>query len=298
MAKWASEAKVGLFITVAVLIFVFGVLFLQDYRFEGRGYRLKVLFASVTGLTNGDPVEVAGLKVGAVKGMALSDGRVEVQLWVDRQVKLPKDSQFTIRSVGALGDKVVSIRPGEASQLLGNGDSVSGTIELDVADLLEMIAPLNEQFRSVLANLTDMVDKESQQQLKGSLSNVRAITNQLDASLRGNLQDLDVILGNLSQASDALRKLAGSQKQEDLTAITQDAKGAAASLKGASVKLDSSLALLQGVLAKADSGQGTVARLLNDRALYDHLDALVRHADELVGDWKKNPRKYVNLEVF
>jgi phospholipid/cholesterol/gamma-HCH transport system substrate-binding protein len=142
------------------------------------------------------------------------------------------------------------------------------------------------------------LDKESQQQLKGSLSNVRAITDQLDASVRGNLRDLDVILGNLSQASDALRKLAGSQKQEDLAAITQDAKSAAASLKGASLKLDSSLVVLQGVLAKADSGQGTLGKLLNDRALYDHLDELVRHADEFVQDWKKNPKKYVNLEVF
>jgi len=62
MAAWSNEAKVGLFVLLAVLIFVLGILFLQEYRFEGSGYFLKVLFDNVSGLTQGDPVDVAGLK--------------------------------------------------------------------------------------------------------------------------------------------------------------------------------------------------------------------------------------------
>ena len=298
MSKWGSEAKVGLFILVALLVFVFGILFLQEYRFGGAGYHLKAFFTNVTGLRNGDPVEVAGLKVGTVKDMVLRDGRVEVRLWIDRKVKLPKDSRFTIQSLGALGDKIVSIRPGTAAELLKEGDRVSGGAELGIADLLRTVEPLNEDIRSVLKRLALLLDEQSQQHLKGSLSNLEAITDQVQTSIQANLQDLDVILGNLNEASGDFRQLLASQNEEDLEAITQDIKSAAKSLKEASLTFNRSLIAIEGLLKKTESGQGTLGKLITDKGLYEHLDKLVCDLDELVEDWKKNPKKYIHVEIF
>ena len=298
MSKRGSEVKVGLFILVAVLLFVFGVLFLQEYTFRGGGYHLKVLFTNVTGLRDGDPVEVAGLKVGSVKSMTLREGKVEVHLWIDGKVKLPRDSRFTIQSLGALGDKVISIRPGTSSERLKEGDRVSGGAEWDIADLLRMVEPLNEDIRSVLKRLALLLDEGVQQHLKGSLSNIETITDQVQANIQANLQDLDGILGNLNEASGDLRKLLASQDEEDLKAITQDIKSTAKSLKEASSALSRSLITLEGLLKKAESGQGTLGKLITDKGLYEHLDKLVRDLDELVEDVKKNPKKYIHVEIL
>ena len=298
MAAWSSEAKVGLFVLLAVVIFVLGILFLEEYRFEGSGYGLKVRFANVRGLTEGDPVDVAGLKVGSVKAMSLRDGQVEVLLWIHAEIKLPSDSRFAIRSAGALGDRLVSITPGTAPELLADGDTVRGATELDVADLLVMAEPLNQALQSILKDLSNVLDRQSQENLKASISSVRSITDRVDQDVHTNLQDLRATLNNLNVASSELRQLVGSQNKEDLDGITQDVKTAAESLKQSSQRLDRSLATLERVLDKTESGQGTLAKLINEKDLYEDLHQLIRHFDELVEDWKANPRKYVNVEVF
>ena len=55
---------------------------------------------------------------------------------------------------------------------------------------------------------------------------------------------------------------------------------------------------LTAVLAKADKGDGTLGKLLNDPGLYYDLRRLTTRLDSLTADFKKNPRRYINLEIF
>jgi len=180
--------------------------------------------------------------------------------------------------------------------LVGRPDRV--VRELDVADLLVMAEPLNQALQSILKDLSNVLDRQSQENLKASISSVRSITDRVDQDVHTNLQDLRATLNNLNVASSELRQLVGSQNKEDLDGITQDVKTAAESLKQSSQRLDRSLATLERVLDKTESGQGTLAKLINEKDLYEDLHQLIRHFDELVEDWKANPRKYVNVEVF
>jgi phospholipid/cholesterol/gamma-HCH transport system substrate-binding protein len=47
-----------------------------------------------------------------------------------------------------------------------------------------------------------------------------------------------------------------------------------------------------------DSGTGTAAKLINDPGLYNDLRTLTQRLDSLTADFKKNPRRYINLEIF
>ena len=39
-------------------------------------------------------------------------------------------------------------------------------------------------------------------------------------------------------------------------------------------------------------------KLLNDPRLYDNLQRLVARIDSIAADLQKNPRRYINLEIF
>ena len=62
--------------------------------------------------------------------------------------------------------------------------------------------------------------------------------------------------------------------------------------------LTSTATALTAVLSKANQGDGTLGKLLNDPGLYYDLRRLSTRLDSLTLDFKKNPRRYINLEIF
>ena len=55
---------------------------------------------------------------------------------------------------------------------------------------------------------------------------------------------------------------------------------------------------MNSILAKVDSGQGTVGLMLNDPGVYNNLRSLLLRLDSLTADIKANPKKYINVKVF
>ena len=52
------------------------------------------------------------------------------------------------------------------------------------------------------------------------------------------------------------------------------------------------------VSQKLNSGNGTAAQLVNDRALYDDTRTAMRELTALVKDLRTNPKKYFKVSVF
>jgi len=58
------------------------------------------------------------------------------------------------------------------------------------------------------------------------------------------------------------------------------------------------VASLDKVLAKIERGDGTLGKLMNDKALYANLNSASRELDLLLQDFRLNPKRYVNVSVF
>ena len=71
-----------------------------------------------------------------------------------------------------------------------------------------------------------------------------------------------------------------------------------ANFAGLTADLRATNSRLTALVAKVDSGGGSLAKVLNDPGLYNDMRALIQHGDSLVADIKKNPRKYINVRVF
>jgi phospholipid/cholesterol/gamma-HCH transport system substrate-binding protein len=55
---------------------------------------------------------------------------------------------------------------------------------------------------------------------------------------------------------------------------------------------------LQTVLAKINSGEGSIGLLINDKTLYNNLSNAAGNLDQLMIDLKAHPKRYVHFSVF
>jgi phospholipid/cholesterol/gamma-HCH transport system substrate-binding protein len=65
-------------------------------------------------------------------------------------------------------------------------------------------------------------------------------------------------------------------------------------------KLDDSVTRLDNILKSVDQGNGTLGQLVRNRTLYDHADATLDQAHQLIEGMRENPKKYlvIRLKLF
>ncbi|MFQ5903608.1 MAG: outer membrane lipid asymmetry maintenance protein MlaD [Candidatus Binatia bacterium] len=128
MNQTRTEIIVGIFVLIGILCLGYLAIRLGKLEVLGSsGYVVYADFASVAGLKAGDPVEIAGVKVGRVETIALVDDRARLGFRIKPQVKLQEDVIASVRARGLIGDKFVLISPGASDKLLGPGDKIRET---------------------------------------------------------------------------------------------------------------------------------------------------------------------------
>ena len=65
-----------------------------------------------------------------------------------------------------------------------------------------------------------------------------------------------------------------------------------------SAAADESLISVNALIKKAQEGDGTAAKILNDPALYQNLSNTSRQLELFLQDLRLNPKRYVNVSVF
>jgi phospholipid/cholesterol/gamma-HCH transport system substrate-binding protein len=150
-----SEVVVGLFVIVGIICLGYLAIKLGKLEILGdRGYSLYADFPTVAGLQRGDPVEIAGVKVGRVESLGLADDRARLTLRVDDGVKVQEDAIASVRARGLIGDKFVLISPGGSDKIIPPGGKIRETESPpDIPDLIGKL---------VGGDLTSKVEKQPQ----------------------------------------------------------------------------------------------------------------------------------------
>ncbi len=153
-----SEMVVGLFVAVGIACLGYLAIKLGKLEvFGASGYTVSADFPSVAGLKVGDPVEIAGVRVGRVDSVGLSsDDRARLILRLNDQVKLQDDVIASVRSRGLIGDKFVLISPGASDKIIPPGGKIRETESPpDITDLIG---------KFVGGDLTSKTDKQGDKQ--------------------------------------------------------------------------------------------------------------------------------------
>ncbi|MDV7397658.1 outer membrane lipid asymmetry maintenance protein MlaD, partial [Arthrospira platensis SPKY1] len=109
----------------------------------GDTYQLEARFSSVAGLNVGSRVDIAGVRVGTVRGIRLDPQQFVaiVILELPRSIELDDDTIASIRTAGLIGDRFVSLSPGGSGIPLEPGDMILDTESaMDIESLISRFA--------------------------------------------------------------------------------------------------------------------------------------------------------------
>jgi phospholipid/cholesterol/gamma-HCH transport system substrate-binding protein len=138
MEKTKLEFIVGVFVLVGIACL--GYLSIKLGKLEligGDVYEVVAQFNTASGLKSGSAVEIAGVEVGRVRGITLSEDRAAVVLAVDNKVKLYTDTIASIKTRGIIGEKFLALSPGGGGDPLKPGDTIRDTESgLDLEELV------------------------------------------------------------------------------------------------------------------------------------------------------------------
>jgi phospholipid/cholesterol/gamma-HCH transport system substrate-binding protein len=257
-------------------------------------YRLVGYFDNVQGLIPNAPVWLAGKQVGRVESVDFEDretGRpaVRVVLQVDRGVseQIREDSVASIGTIGLLGDRYVEISLGTSQLAALAADGELGTINpTDVNLMIDKGAVALESVAVLASNLNEVVSdfraNVGGRRLAESIGDVAGIVREVQdgdgllhsliydeyegsgvQSIEGSLVTLEGILDEIADGRGVLHSLIYDELKEQDIVLEALAAGS---------KLNS-------ILAKVDSGEGTLGLMVNDPTLYEDLKLLVGGAN-------------------
>lgn len=272
------EIIVGAFVTLALAGLILGVIWGKNLHPFARRQTLTLRFDNVRGLESGDPVMIRGMEKGAVQQICLTDGYVDVQLWVDRDVVVRKNFQAYIESRELMGGKQITLEPGDHAEAASLDAVYTGSVRGD----LNMLFLRTEQ---TLIRLDSLMDRTAEtvtpEKMRNILANVEEATRQTEQLVRETRAPLRSSLAHLEAVSGQLR--ADSTAGRMALLIT---------------KLDTAARTFHEIGRRIESEQGTLGQLVNDRELYERLLTTSLRLDTLITDIKKNPKKYLHVSVF
>ncbi len=157
-------------------------------------YQLHAAFDDATNLGAGDPVKLAGVRVGKVRSVQLAAGHAEVSFDVDQGVDLPEDSTVSVQAQDLLGRRELRLDPGTSDHMLAYGDVMEHTTSaVHLGELINELGPLLEAVRPEQVNqLVSALDDA----LSGNRETIAGLTT-----------DLATVLDTVASRSDTIASL-------------------------------------------------------------------------------------------
>jgi len=246
-----AEVKVGLIALLALALLAFFIFTISGYRLTSGTYPVCVIFDNAQGLQRGDPVMLAGVRIGEVRSVTVgADLEAHVILSIDRHYKLYPSYQFQIATSGLVQQLSVEVVPSAAGKETGEplraSQCVKGATTPTISDLLAVSTQVLTNLRTVSELLrTTLSDQQLVGQVKTALTEL-AQAAEAAARLAHSTSDLveqarpDVVatMRNARAASDDIRvttevlrtKLAEGGTLDNLAAMSADMKRVAARL--------------------------------------------------------------------
>ena len=290
-----KEIKIGIYAVVILLAAWAGIRFLSGLDVLGRSRTYTAHYEAVNGLQDAAAVVISGVKVGQVTGVEvnLEKGGVDVELAVSSDFDIPVDSKAMMFSAGLMGGKSIEIKMGEAKEYLANGDAIQTGVTLDMFDTLA------NELGSVKESVTTLLDNLNQ-----TISGVDSLIDNNSKNLTKTIASLNAVMADLKK-SNIIGNIDGfcatlNENGAKLDSILTDINEVTHTLteQQSVAKLSQAINEVNTLLAKVNSGKGSIGNLVSDEKLYKELAQASQNLSLLLADLKENPKRYINVTVF
>lgn len=290
---------------VAVALLIIGFNILKGNNLFSGSETIYAIYENVSGLAPASPVQVNGLKVGSVSELEVADqqvGKIRVRMTIQPGIRIPQNSVAKIVSTDLLGSKAVMLEFGNATEYLRDNDTIRSAPGSSLtSNLMSDLKPLSGKIQNTLVSLDTVLNdvhtslnnetrnnlQSSIAQLNITMKNFARVSGQLDLLVKS----LNGITDNLKQNNDTINRILGNTQR-----ITAQIAGS--DLQGTIADLHQTVKSLGTTLDKANSTDGSLGLLLNDKKLYENLEAVSNNLNLLMEDMRLNPQRYVHFSLF
>jgi phospholipid/cholesterol/gamma-HCH transport system substrate-binding protein len=219
-----------------LVILVGGTVYVADIVVGGGlfrdPYEVRVHLPEAAGLHEKSTVNYRGQRIGAVTDVGLDDEGVVATIAIDEGVKVPRDSDFLVRNLSAVGEQYLDIRPRtdsgpwleEGTTIAASETSVPLPIHTVIADTQDLLARIDVRDLRTIAREAELAFGDGSADLRATtveLERTFALLQELEPDLTSLVVDGQVPLRTGVDKEGELRRFA-----RDLALVSEELRRA------------------------------------------------------------------------
>lgn len=308
--KISNETKVGILAITAIVILIVGYSFLKGNDVFTNERKFFVEYGDVAGLAVSKPVLVNGYQVGLVSKLKLQpNGKIMAELKIDPEYPIPTNTVARLASTDLLGNKAIIFELGNSKVMAEEGATLDGGQQ---KNLMEQVQPVQKKAEAMISRLDSILTAmnstlspdfqknfnssfasiaHTMQVLEGTTRKVDQIVGYNSDHVAGIIANLESISGNFKANNAKITSI-----MNNLNKISDEV--AAANFKQTIDNANKAVGDFQLIANKINSGDGSLGQLINDKRMYENLNASAENLNKLMIDLKANPKRYVSFSIF
>jgi len=293
------ELKVGLFVFVGLALLAVAVIqFSKGTSLFHGTYTLRLHAANVGGLKERAGVLLAGVEVGSVSAINLSDDgkSVTILLSIYKNFKIYHDARFVIEQSGFLGDEYVSVIPTtNMLPFLTDGADVDCQEPFNLQEVARsasgFIERIDETAKKLDASVSDLqrvvLNEQTLTNFSVAVGNLRTFTEQamgtigdINAIIATNGSQASLAVSNAVAFSQELNRLAGSA---DMLLATNGVE-----ISSAVKNIEFSTEILTNLMVDLKSGRGLAGTMLQNEQFATNVQAIANNLSITTSNLKRH----------
>ena len=302
MKVFTKEIKIALVAVVGLVVLFYGLQFLKGATLFSTDNTYYISFSNISGLTSSSPIMADGYKVGIVKSIDYDfkkSGNITAEVEINKDMKIPEGTTAEISS-DLLGnvqvDLILGTESGKYIAPLGtiNGRLNSGALG-QVKEMVPQVEKMLPKLDSILCHVNALLGdpaigavvhnaEEATFDLTYTTKHLNSLIASIEKEVPGLVGKADGVLDKANTAMGNATTITDNLANVDLQPTLQE--------------LYVTLNNLKTFTEALNNNSGSLGLLMNDRSVYDNLNATMAHADSLLINIKEHPKRYVHFSVF
>ncbi len=256
-----TETKVGIFIIGALSILVYMGFHIGPFSCNGGRYSTYTLyFDDISGLTHKAKVKIAGVTVGWISDLMLSDQKkcAQVDVMIAKQYALYQNAYGMVRQEGLIGPFYLELVPGtptlpkmEAGAALVQPNMPTASVDA----LMQTCAELAHDVRDIAGSFKQaFAGQDGANEIKELVGGVKTVVNQLKDEVLPTFQDS---ITKIAEVCD-----------RDFSNFADRVAYTAAMMQDASDHMKTSFDAVNEIADNINEGRGCIGQLMQDDKLY------------------------------
>ena len=325
----SKETRTGILAVLVIAVSIWGYKFIKGQNLLSAQQFFYIEYDDIGGMQTSSPVTFRGYNIGTItdifEKVDAPQQKIVVEIEVRKDFRIPKNTVAEIRQT-VMGDKSVALifsQPCAGPDCAESGAFIAGAyksipasimtpdeLKIYMAEISKGLETTVDDLKGIMNDPNNPVGK-SLADLQVTLGNMRTTTSLVNRQLRQNGK-VDEILENVNGLTASLDKqqinsmlgnansFTGKMNDVDFKGLSNNTEKTMADAQAAIKKLTETMDKAEGtinnlntLLAKINSGEGSLGKIIHDDALYDEIKEAAKSTNILMTDLQQRPQRYI-----